>query len=252
MFRDIQLLHRQGVRKVGRGVFSLVGDRSNEQRASVESFSRVLPKRELITTRAVSRWLLIQLVVMETLRCLFREEQKMRVAHNICQVQFYYSVVPGCLFALFFSRVFLVPASSCVGLLCICPECTFALLARSINDTANVAAAPALTHLTFVIFRSKHGERACGAPIARCHKALLNTPPASFFFLFFFLRLRMCRFFMAVSYRLFRVLVGFMRDWFLFSGQADQSEPLLILEVSLFDIVGFKGGGGWYLDRTFP
>lgn len=29
-----------------------------------------------------------------------------------------------------------------------------------------------------------------------------------------------------------RVLVGFMRDWFLFSGQADQSEPLLILEVS--------------------
>ena len=29
----------------------------------------------------------------------------------------------------------------------------------------------------------------------------------------------------------FRVLVGFMRDWFLFSGQADQSEPILILEV---------------------
>ncbi|CAN0366718.1 unnamed protein product [Pylaiella littoralis] len=28
-----------------------------------------------------------------------------------------------------------------------------------------------------------------------------------------------------------RVLVGFMRDWFLFSGKADRSEPLLILEV---------------------
>lgn len=28
-----------------------------------------------------------------------------------------------------------------------------------------------------------------------------------------------------------RILVGFMRDWFLFSGKADQSEPMLILEV---------------------
>ncbi|CAM9561882.1 unnamed protein product [Ectocarpus fasciculatus] len=28
-----------------------------------------------------------------------------------------------------------------------------------------------------------------------------------------------------------RILVGFMRDWFLFSGRADQSEPLLILEI---------------------
>ncbi|CAM9188302.1 unnamed protein product, partial [Hapterophycus canaliculatus] len=28
-----------------------------------------------------------------------------------------------------------------------------------------------------------------------------------------------------------RVLVGFMRDWFLFSGRADQSEPMIILEI---------------------
>lgn len=54
---------------------------------------------------------------------------------------------------------------------------------------------------------------------------VFRTPVFRFLvsFLFFFTFMGVCVY--------GRVLVGFMRDWFLFSGKADRSEPLLILEV---------------------